>query len=246
MKEDNIKMKTRLCTLIAFAFLLSGCGHETGTNISDSSTITSNTTNIEIDSSTASFNSYIEYFCENANNKEDLDNIAAILEQRVHSGLNTNNYELNVNHSQKMITLEFDYTKDADCFVDISSLQNLIEFKKGESYADEMILNNNHIRSSSAFFDESSGNWSVMIEMEDEGAELLANITKELCNTEVPLSIWIDNELVYAPLVKSPIVDGKIVVTGNFSEQSSNKLAKQISLGFLPYTITIKDYNLGK
>ena len=175
-----------------------------------------------------------------------MDNIAAILEQRVHSGLNTNNYELNVNHSQKMITLEFDYTKDADCFVDISSLQNLIEFKKGESYADEMILNNNHIRSSSAFFDESSGNWSVMIEMEDEGAELLANITKELCNTEVPLSIWIDNELVYAPLVKSPIVDGKIVVTGNFSEQSSNKLAKQISLGFLPYTITIKDYNLGK
>lgn len=237
-------MKTKLSILIAFAFLLSGCGRDSDTNLSDSSTFFSNTTNVQIDSSTPSFNSYIEYFCENTANKEEMDDIVTILEQRILNGLNTNNYELNVDYDKKVITLEFDYTKDADYFVDISALQNLVELKKGESYKDETIIDNSHIRSSSVFFDDPLGNWAVMVEMDTEGSEILANITEELCNTNIPLSIWIDNEPIYAPLIKAPIVDGKAVITGNFTEQSAVKLSKQIGLDYLPYSITIKDYNL--
>lgn len=77
----------------------------------------------------------------------------------------------------------------------------------------------------------------VSLEFNDEGAKLFETITK--ANIGKPLAIFIDDQLISAPVVQDVISGGKAQITGNFTDQEVKNLVSNLNSGALPVPITL-------
>ncbi|MBR5512705.1 MAG: protein translocase subunit SecD [Ruminococcus sp.] len=77
--------------------------------------------------------------------------------------------------------------------------------------------------------------WVVTLDLNPSGESAFATATAELAGSSTPISIWMDNTMISAPTVNSAITGGNAVITGNFDNESSKKLADQINSGALPF-----------
>lgn len=87
-------------------------------------------------------------------------------------------------------------------------------------------------------------NWNVAIRFEQKGGELFANLTKSLAGTGRSIGIFLDNELISAPVVgpefaTTGISGGAAVITGRFTAQEANDLGVQLRGGALPVPVQI-------
>lgn len=87
-------------------------------------------------------------------------------------------------------------------------------------------------------------NWEVAIRFDKEGAEKFAQLTKNLAGTGRSIGIFLDDELISAPVVgiefaETGITGGRAVITGNFDFESANDLAIQIKGGALPFPVKV-------
>ena len=225
-------MKKRDCMLFCMLCLLSfsGCGKESASSSPDE------------------YDSYIIYSVDADVNEHGFEEVTDMIQYRAMLGLSSYNRRVNADYKKCEIKLEFNYEPNrADFFVKTSARPNLLEFRKGDSYTDELILNNNyHISNAISTYDESTMNWAVMLELNDAGKTEFARATEELSDSDTPISIWLDGELISAPLVHEPITDGQAVITGNFTQQSAEELAMRINFSYLPYDVSVKDYSLSK
>ncbi len=243
-------MKKLALLMCLTSFILFGCGlDETNKSqtpvMSDDSSIVTTIEKSEL-------NSYIVYSCKDYSDTE-INKIMEIIKKRAllissnYYDVSELKYNLLADYDKKEIRFEFDNINNwSDIFADISMFPNLIEFKKGDSVSAETNIDNSNIVSTDKIFDEISGNWSVLIRFNETGKLLFADLTEELSGTNQPLSIWIDNEMIYAPLVSCKISDGQTVITGNFSEKEAEKLTERLCLEYLPYDISIKETNISK
>lgn len=105
----------------------------------------------------------------------------------------------------------------------------------------EIVLEGGDVAEAKAVYrpNDSSGEYENLIELtlNDSGKDKFADATAELAGTGTPISIWMDNTMISAPSVNSAITDGSAVITGNFTEESANKLANQINSGALPFKL---------
>lgn len=76
----------------------------------------------------------------------------------------------------------------------------------------------------------------ISIKVKDKAK--FAEITKRLLNKE--LAIFLDDELLSAPTVRSELTDGSASITGSYTREEANKLADTINLGALPLKLTEK------
>lgn len=76
----------------------------------------------------------------------------------------------------------------------------------------------------------------VTIEVKDK--EEFAEITTRLVGK--PLAIYLDDELISAPIVQQPLTDGKATITGQETIEEARNLAEIINLGALPLKLTEK------
>ena len=86
--------------------------------------------------------------------------------------------------------------------------------------------------------------WTVGIEFDARGAELFAELTKAIAGSGRRLGIFLDNELISAPVVnqefaQTGITGGRAEITGNFTAQSATELALQLRGGSLPVPVEI-------
>jgi preprotein translocase subunit SecD len=86
--------------------------------------------------------------------------------------------------------------------------------------------------------------WEVAIAFDDEGGKKFAELTKNLAGTGRSIGIFLDNELISAPVVGVEFADtgiagGRAVITGNFTLDSANDLAIQIRGGSLPFPVEV-------
>ncbi|GAB4244743.1 MAG: protein translocase subunit SecD [Stanieria sp.] len=86
--------------------------------------------------------------------------------------------------------------------------------------------------------------WEVAIAFDDEGGKKFAELTKNLAGTGRSIGIFLDNELISAPVVGAEFADtgiagGRAVITGNFTLDSANDLAIQIRGGSLPFPVEV-------
>jgi preprotein translocase subunit SecD len=86
--------------------------------------------------------------------------------------------------------------------------------------------------------------WEVAIRFDDEGGKRFAELTKNLAGTGRSIGIFLDNELISAPVVgaefaNTGIAGGSAVITGNFTLESANDLAIQIRGGSLPFPVEV-------
>ena len=80
-------------------------------------------------------------------------------------------------------------------------------------------------------------NPGVSLQFNKEGAKIFADLTKR--NLNKTIAIYIDNELVTSPVVKTEITDGKAEISGDYKLDEAKKLAKRLNEGALPVPIEL-------
>jgi preprotein translocase subunit SecD len=92
------------------------------------------------------------------------------------------------------------------------------------------------LRSVSVVTDE-IGQYVIQFTLTPEGAQEFATYTTE--NVGSILGIVLDNRVISAPSVRSPITEGSGVIEGNFTLESANNLAVQLRYGSLPIPLKV-------
>ncbi|MEA2638910.1 MAG: preprotein translocase subunit SecD [Chloroflexota bacterium] len=95
-----------------------------------------------------------------------------------------------------------------------------------------------YLTSADVTFDQ-VGKPQIAFQLNSEGGELFADITKRL--TGKPLGIFLDDQQISAPNVQSAITGGKGVIQGSFTLESARDLAIQLSAGALPVPISVEE-----
>ncbi len=86
-------------------------------------------------------------------------------------------------------------------------------------------------------FDQRTGEPIVQFRFNASGARKFAQATQE--NVGRPFAIVLDNEVISAPVIREPILQGSGQISGNFTVQSANDLSVLLRAGALPAKLTI-------
>jgi preprotein translocase subunit SecD len=86
-------------------------------------------------------------------------------------------------------------------------------------------------------FDQRTSEPIVQFRFNASGARRFAQATQE--NVGRPFAIVLDNEVISAPVIREPILQGSGQISGSFTVQSANDLALLLRAGALPAKLTI-------
>jgi preprotein translocase subunit SecD len=86
-------------------------------------------------------------------------------------------------------------------------------------------------------FDSRTSEPVINFRFNQVGARKFANFTKD--NVGRPFAIVLDDKVLSAPVIREPILGGSGQISGNFTVESTNKLAVQLRSGSLPTKLTI-------
>ncbi len=86
-------------------------------------------------------------------------------------------------------------------------------------------------------FDPETGSPIIGIEFNDEGAKLFEQITER--NIDKPVAIFLDSNPISIPRVQQKISGGSAVITGQFSIEEAQLLARRLNAGALPVPIQL-------
>ena len=89
------------------------------------------------------------------------------------------------------------------------------------------LLDHTAIRSAAVTTNPTTGAPQIEVELSEVGSELFAEITK--ANINKRLAIVLDGQLYSAPVIRSEIPGGKVLVTGSFTEDEARALAAKIN-----------------
>jgi preprotein translocase subunit SecD len=98
-------------------------------------------------------------------------------------------------------------------------------------------LSGKHLQKASLQFNQQTGQPVVALEFNQEGQERFAQITKD--NQGKVLAIFIDEFPVAMPVINTPILDGRAIMTGDFTVEKAENLAIQLNAGALPVPIEV-------
>lgn len=79
------------------------------------------------------------------------------------------------------------------------------------------------------------GNPSVGFELSGEGGKAFAELTTR--HIEKPIAIVLDGKIISAPNVKTPITEGKGIITGNFTPDEVKDMVIKLKAGALPIPV---------
>lgn len=79
------------------------------------------------------------------------------------------------------------------------------------------------------------GNPAVGFELNSQGAQAFAELTTR--HIEKPIAIVLDKTIISAPNVKTPITEGKGIITGNFTADEVHDMVIKLKAGALPIPI---------
>lgn len=97
------------------------------------------------------------------------------------------------------------------------------------------ILTGKNIASARATQNTQSGEYSVAIQLDDEGTKIFDEYTAN--HQGESIYIYLDNTLLSYPTLSAHITDGSGVITGNFTLEEAKDLANGINAGSLPFTL---------
>ena len=78
----------------------------------------------------------------------------------------------------------------------------------------------------------------VSVRFTDEGADLFADITSN--NVGEQMGIFLDGELLSAPVINEAITGGTAIISGGFTPDEARELAQNLSFGALPVPIELQ------
>jgi len=84
---------------------------------------------------------------------------------------------------------------------------------------------------------QASGEYVVNLSLDDEGRKLFADVTTALAPTNGRIAIVLDGVVNSAPAVQSPITDGNVQISGNFTVDDAIALKTVLDSGSLPISL---------
>ena len=113
----------------------------------------------------------------------------------------------------------------------------LINGDSGETYviSRKPVVTGEHLTDASASFQD--GEAVVNFKFDSFGAKKFGEATSR--NVGERLAIVLDNEVISAPNINSPITGGSGIITGNFTIESANELAMLLRSGALPAPLEV-------
>ncbi len=130
-------------------------------------------------------------------------------------------------------------TTNADGEESTAEYYHLYAIKK-ERGKDNAPLEGDLVKDASADPDPTTGEMQVSLNFKQKGAQIWGRMTQEAYNdANREIAIVLDDEVVSAPRVQSPILNGRSSITGQFSVQEAEDLASILQIGKLPATIQI-------
>ncbi len=98
-------------------------------------------------------------------------------------------------------------------------------------------LTGKYLKRATLEFAPGTSNATVALQFNDEGAKLFEKITGE--NVGKVVAIYLDGEVISAPVVREAIAGGKAVISGDFSAQEAKVLVGRLNSGALPVPISL-------
>ena len=88
--------------------------------------------------------------------------------------------------------------------------------------------------------DANTGEWEVNIAFGDRGTGIFSDLTQRIVNQgNKRIAVFLDDELLIAPVSLAWIRDGRSSITGNFSREEARTLAIQLEAGSLPVPLEL-------
>ncbi len=98
-------------------------------------------------------------------------------------------------------------------------------------------LNGKYLKSAQLSFNSSTGEPIVNLNFNDEGAKMFEQITRD--NVGKTVAIYLDGEVISAPVVREAITGGQAQISGNFTPEEGKKLVGRLNSGALPVPISL-------
>ncbi|GBR37655.1 preprotein translocase subunit SecD [Neoasaia chiangmaiensis NBRC 101099] len=118
----------------------------------------------------------------------------------------------------------------AQLLPDVSSGQTL-------PVQDHVEVDGGDLTNAGAVIDQQSGSWAVSFSFDHAGARAFADTTR--ANVGRRFAIVLDNKVIEAPVIQTPITAGNGQITGNFTAQSATDLAVMLRAGALPAPLSV-------
>jgi preprotein translocase subunit SecD len=84
------------------------------------------------------------------------------------------------------------------------------------------------------------GRWVVNIQFDSRGAQILSDLTRRIeRDPTYRIAVFLDDELIIAPVAQAWIRDGRSQITGGFTREEARALAIQLDSGRLPVPLTL-------
>ena len=104
----------------------------------------------------------------------------------------------------------------------------------------EIGLTGDDLESAFASTDPNTGEWEVNIAFNDRGTGIFADLTQRIVGVETKrIGVFLDDELLIAPVSLAWIRDGRSSITGNFSREEARTLSIQLEAGSLPVPLEL-------
>ena len=98
-------------------------------------------------------------------------------------------------------------------------------------------LKGQYVKSASLSFGQQTSQPQVQLQFTSEGSDIFAKLTEQ--NVGKQIGIFVDNNLISAPVVNEKIPSGNAVINGRFTVDEAKSLAQNINAGALPAPITL-------
>ena len=167
---------------------------------------------------------------------DTMSKVKSIIERRVNS-IGVAEPVIQLSGNDKLI-VELAGIKDPQKAIELIGTTAKLEFriKNDDGTYGPVLLEGSALKTAGVSRDQ-VGMPSVSFELNSQGANTFAKITRE--NTGKQLAIMLDNKEQSAPKINGEISGGSGVITGRFSMDELNNLAKLVKSGALPVEIKI-------
>ena len=98
-------------------------------------------------------------------------------------------------------------------------------------------LTGRYLKKAALDFDQTTFEPVVLLEFNQEGSEIFAQLTKE--NIGKRLAIYLDGAAISAPVVQEEIPNGRAQITGRFTPDEAKTLVRRLNSGALPVPIKL-------
>ncbi len=98
-------------------------------------------------------------------------------------------------------------------------------------------LTGRYLKRADLVFDQTTSKPQVAIEFNEEGSALFEQLTEK--NIGKMIAIYIDEQMISAPVVQEKITGGKAQISGSFDLETARELARNLNAGALPVPINL-------